>query len=343
MAREFRAIKAAVCLRPGSLAIVERPDPAPGPGEVLVRIRRVGVCGTDMHIFAGEHPFLEYPRVMGHELSGEIADPNGSHAWRAGQAVYINPYLACGSCRACARGRPNCCARIRVLGVHTDGGMCEHLAVPEGNVHPADGISLDQAAMIEFLAIGAHAVRRSGAGGGDRVLVIGAGPIGLGVVASVARLGIDPVVLDMREDRLAFCRDVFGIARAVQAGGDAPAALAELTGGDFFDVVIDATGNAASIERGFGFVAHGGAYVLVSVVRDTISFADPEFHKREMSLLGSRNALPEDFAEAVSGIRDGRIPSVALNTHRGALADLPALLPRWIDPRSGVVKAIIEI
>ena len=337
------ATKTIVCDKPGSLLPVERPEPIPGIGEVLVRIRRVGVCGTDMHIFGGKHPFLEYPRVMGHELSGEVADANGSTRLRAGQPVYINPYLSCGTCHACRRGKPNCCMRIRVLGVHVDGGLAEFLAVPDGNVFPAEGISLDQAAMVEFLAIGAHAVRRSGVGPNDRVLVIGAGPIGLGVVASVTSRGIDPAVLDLRPDRLAFCSTTFGLTHAVAAGEGAAGALGEITGGDFFDVVIDATGNAPSIERGFGFVAHGGTYVLVSVVKDTISFADPEFHKREMSLLGSRNALAEDFAESVAGLRDGRIPSAALNTHRGALADLPELMPRWIDPASGVVKALVEV
>ena len=335
-------MRAVICNRPGELALIERPRPKPNAGEVLVRIRRVGICGTDMHIFAGAHPFLEYPRVMGHELSGEIAEA-GSSSLRPEQPVYINPYLSCGACHACVRGKPNCCMNIRVLGVHMDGGLCEYLAVPEGNVFPADGVTLDQAAMIEFLAIGAHAVRRSGVGPQDRVLVIGGGPIGIGVILAAKGRGCDPVVLDMREDRLAFCRTALGVADVVQAGGDAPAALSALTGGDFFDVVIDATGNAASIEHGFGLVAHGGSYVLVSVVKDTISFADPEFHKREMRLIGSRNALAEDFNEALSGIRDGRIPTAALNTHRGSLEDLPRLLPEWLLPQAGVVKAIVEL
>ena len=231
--------------------------------------------------------------------------------------------------------------RIRVLGVHVDGGLCEVLAVPEGNVFAADGITLDQAAMVEFLAIGAHAVRRGGIGPEDRVLVVGAGPIGLGVVLSAIGRGTSPVVLDMRADRLAFCRDTLGLVETLtvaEAGR-----LAELTHGDFFDVVVDATGNAASIEAGFAYVAHGGRYVLVSVVRDTISFADPEFHKREMVLVGSRNALPEDFAEAVDGLRAGRIPGAALNTHRGPLAELPTLLPEWMRPEAAVVKAIVEV
>ena len=168
------------CDRPGSIAISERPRPSPGPGQVLVRIRRAGVCGTDLHIFEGSHPFLEYPRVIGHELSGEVAETGSGCAIAVGQQVYVIPYLACGACVACRRGKTNCCQRIGVLGVHIDGGMADYVCVPEANVAPADGITLDQAAMIEFLAIGAHAVRRASPRKDDRILVVGAGPIGIG-------------------------------------------------------------------------------------------------------------------------------------------------------------------
>ena len=332
-----------ICQQPGSLAVIERAVPVPAADEVLVRIRRVGICGTDFHIFAGEHPYLAYPRVMGHELSGEIADAGPSARLRAGEPVYIDPYITCGTCHACCRGKPNCCARIRVLGVHADGGMAEFLCVPATNVHPADGISLDQAAMVEFLAVGAHAVRRSGARACDRVLTVGAGPIGLGVIAAAQSIGCNPVVLDLRQERLHFCADVFGVAGGFVADAGVEAALTDVTAGDLFDVVIDATGNAGAMERGFDYVAHGGTYVLVSVVRDTICFADPEFHKREMSLLGSRNALAEDFAAVVAAIEAGRIPTARLNTHRGALQELPELMPRWLRPDAGVVKALLEV
>src|SRR5207247_4319911 len=149
------------CVKPGSLVVIDRPEPAAGPGEVLVRIRRAGVCGTDLHIFEGSHPYLAYPRVIGHELSGEIAATGPGCTIAPGQQVYVIPYLACGACVACRHGKTNCCQRIGVLGVHVDGGMAEYICVPERNVVAADGVTLDQAAMVEFLAIGAHAVRRA--------------------------------------------------------------------------------------------------------------------------------------------------------------------------------------
>jgi 2-desacetyl-2-hydroxyethyl bacteriochlorophyllide A dehydrogenase len=332
-----------LCDRPGDIAISERPRPSPGPGQVLVRIRRAGVCGTDLHIFEGSHPFLEYPRVIGHELSGEVAETGPGTTIAVGQQVYVIPYLACGVCVTCRRGKTNCCQHIGVLGVHIDGGMADYVCVPEGNVAPADGVTLDQAAMIEFLAIGAHAVRRASPRKDDRILVVGAGPIGIGCMLFAKLQGGSVTALDIRQDRLDFCRHRLGVDHAVAAGPNAAEALSALTSGDFFDVVIDATGNVKSMMAGLNYVAHGGTYVLVSVVRDTICFADPEFHKRETSLLGSRNATPEDFAKVFDAMRAGLVPTETLVTHRVSLDEAPDNFPIWIKPEAGVIKALIEI
>ncbi len=336
-------MKALICEEPGRLALISRPEPEPGPDEVLVRIRHVGICGTDFHIFAGKHPYLEYPRVMGHELSGTVeAAPEGSDL-RPGEPVYIVPYLSCGNCQACRIGLSNACVNIRVLGVHTDGGMAELIAVPARNVVPTGDIPLDDAAMIEFLAIGAHGVKRGAITARDRVLVTGAGPIGMSAVIFAKARGADVTVMDMRPDRLAFARERLGADAALIADAGAEANARHLTGGDWFDVVIDATGAAPPIERGFGFLAHGARYVLLSVVRQDITFSDPEFHKREATLIASRNALPDDFAEVVAQMRAGRVPTRALNTHRGSLDDGAALLRDWSRPEAGVIKAILDL
>lgn len=336
-------MKALICEEPGRLALISRPEPACGPDEVLVRIRHVGICGTDFHIFAGKHPFLEYPRIMGHELSGTVeAAPQGSDL-RPGEPVYIVPYLSCGSCQACRIGLTNACVNIRVLGVHTDGGMTELIAVPRRNVVPTGDIPLEDAAMIEFLAIGAHGVKRGAVTARDRVLVTGAGPIGMSAVIFAKARGAHVTVMDMRPDRLAFARERLGADAALIADAGAEANAAQLTGGDWFDVVIDATGAAPPIERGFGFLAHGARYVLLSVVRQNISFSDPEFHKREATLIASRNAQPDDFAEVVAQMRAGRVPTRALNTHRGSLSDGVALFQDWSRPEAGVIKAILDL
>ena len=335
-------MKSLVCDTPGVLRMEQRPMPVRKPDEVLLRVRRVGICGTDMHIFHGTQPFLDYPRVMGHELAGEVMEAPAASGMSTGDAVYVMPYMSCGKCIACRKGKTNCCSNIQVLGVHRDGALTEYLSIPSQFVFKADGISLDDAAMIEFLSIGAHAVRRSALEAGQKTLVVGAGPIGI-AVALFARLGgADVCVLDTRADRLQFCRDVLQISNTVEVGADDVRQLAEFTNQEFFDVVFDATGNAKAMERGFEFVAHGGTYVFVSIVRDEISFSDPQFHKRETTLLGSRNATAEDFDEVVKAMRAGLIPTKALNTHRTTLDALPAIFPQWLEPSAGVIKAIVD-
>lgn len=336
-------MRAVVCEQPGLLRLQERPRPERAPDEVLVRIRRVGVCGTDLHIFGGNQPFLSYPRVMGHELAGTVeAAPDGS-ALAPGDEVFIMPYMSCGHCNACRAGKTNCCRNIQVLGVHRDGGMTDYLSLPERLVHAASGVTLDQAAMVEFLAIGAHAVRRAGVQAGQSALVVGAGPIGIAAAIFAAAAGAHVTMLDGRADRLDFARGQLPIAGAVAVGPDDAASLDRMTGGDGFDLVFDATGNPRAMERGFGLVAHGGTYVLVSIVAGSITFDDPEFHKRETTLLGSRNATLADFGTVLAAIRAGRVPTDALATHRMTLNEVPARFAELTDPAERVVKALIEI
>lgn len=336
-------MKSVVCAAPGELRLGQVPIPTAGDGEVLLRVRRIGVCGTDMHIFRGTQPFLQYPRVMGHELSGEIVTAPAGSGLAAGDEVFVMPYLSCGECVACRKGKTNCCTRIQVLGVHRDGGMAEYLAIPAQFVLKTEGISLDDAAMLEFLAIGMHAVRRAAVAAEQRVLVVGAGPIGVAVALFAKLRGAEVTVLDARADRLAFCKDALQVAHVVTVGDADREALQGLTGGDFFDAVFDATGNIKAMERGLEFVAHGGTYVLVSIVPERISFSDPEFHKRETTLLGSRNATVDDFREVLAAMKAGLVPTRAMNTHRATLDEFVDVLPQWMDPASGVIKAIVEV
>jgi 2-desacetyl-2-hydroxyethyl bacteriochlorophyllide A dehydrogenase len=336
-------MKSVVCVAPGELRLAHGPIPSAGENDVLLRVRRIGICGTDMHIFRGTQPFLQYPRVMGHELSGEVVTAPAGSGLAPGDPVFVMPYLSCGDCVACRKGKTNCCTRIQVLGVHRDGGMAEYLSVPAQFVLKTEGISLDDAAMLEFLAIGMHAVRRGAVQAGQRVLVVGAGPIGVALALFASLKGGQVTVLDTRTDRLDFCTDVLKVAHAVMAGEGDREALHAITAGDFFDVVFDATGNIKAMERGLDFVAHGGSYVLVSIVPERISFADPEFHKRETSLLGSRNATVDDFREVLAAMKAGLVPTRAMNTHRATLDEFIGTLPSWMDPASGVIKAIVEV
>lgn len=336
-------MRAVLCRNPGDLEIVERPVPERGPGEALVRIRRIGVCGTDMHIYQGNQPYFSYPRVMGHELSGEIVAAEKGSALKPGDPVYIVPYLHCGGCIACRAGKTNCCTSLKVLGVHIDGGMCEYLALPETHLFRADGISLDEAAMVEFLAIGAHAVARARVSRGQRALVVGAGPIGVGVAIFAGLNGAEVTVIDGREDRLAFASRLENVRHTIRLGENDAERMKANTAGEFYDCVFDCTGSPRAMERGFGFVAHGGTYVLVSIVQGMISFSDPEFHKRETTLLSSRNATLADFATVMAAMRDGKVPTRAIRTHSAPLWEVAARMPEWITPEAGTVKAVLEI
>ena len=335
----MRAIR---CAAPGRLDVVDVEEPRRGRGEVLVRMRRMGICGTDMHIFGGRQPYFEYPRVIGHELSGEVAEAEPGSGLEVGDIVYINPYLACGSCHACRIGKTNCCMTLKVLGVHMDGGLTGLLSLPRANVLKADGLDVDQAAMVEFLAVGAHAVSRSGVGAGQSVLVAGGGPIGVGVALFAMLRGASVLVADMRPERLAFCADVLGV-ETLTVTPDVTEELHERTRGEFHEVVFDATGSPKSMETQFAHVASGGTYVLVGIVKGDIVFSDAEFHRRELTLLASRNALPADFETVVDAMRAGHVPTGALNTHRVAFNDLPARMPSLVDPASGVIKALVDI
>jgi 2-desacetyl-2-hydroxyethyl bacteriochlorophyllide A dehydrogenase len=337
-------MKAVVCPEPGRLEIVDRSRPAaPAPGWVRLAVRRVGICGTDYHIFEGKHPFLEYPRVMGHEISATVIEAGPGCALAPETLVVVNPYIACGSCIACRKGKPNCCTAIRVLGVHTDGAFCEEIVVPEENLYPAANLSPEAAATVEFLAIGAHAVRRSAVASGARSLVIGAGPIGLGTAIFSRIAGHAVTLLDTSAERLAFAADKLGFSRGIVADEDLEKAIAQATDGDGFDVVFDATGNGASMARSFVHVAHGGTLVFVSVVKDDIRFSDPEFHKREMTLVASRNATREDFDHVIASIGEGLVPVKALITHRTTLDGAVDDLPRWAHDKTGLVKAVITV
>ena len=328
-----QTMECAVCVKPGQISLERRPFPIEAPdGWVLVDVAAIGVCGTDYHIFEGKHPFLEYPRVIGHELSGYVAEGT-----RAGELVVVNPSVSCGICRACRRGKPNCCSNIQVLGVHRDGGMCARIAVPETNLYSADGLTVQQAAMVEFLAIGAHAVSRSGIGQGDRALVTGAGPIGLGTALFARLSGAEVHIMDLSDDRLAIARHQFGFA-------DTHKPTDTILSGDLadgFDAVFDATGNTKAIETGFNFVAHGGSTVLISVVKDNITFSDAEFHKREACIIGSRNALKSDFDQVMTAIRAGDIPTDAIASKVIDLSDLPSSFEKVAKNRDEIVKMIV--
>lgn len=321
------------------------PEPVLTEGHAIVSIRRVGICGTDYHAFKGNQPFFHYPRILGHELSGVI-DQIGDNAegLAPGDTVAVIPYLHCGNCVACRRGKTNCCTDMQVLGVHRDGGMRERIAVPASHLLKADGLTFDEAAMLEPLAIGAHAVRRAGIAASDTVLVIGGGPIGLGVMAFAKHAGARVIAMDSNEERLAFCRTWAKADQTIHALEDeVKPRLSAWTNGDMPVAVFDATGNAASMGNSFELVAHGGTLIFVGLVKGDIAFSDPEFHKRELTLLGSRNATVADFRHVVDVLGSRALDMNAYITHRSSLDEMIDSFGAWLNPASKVIKAIVEV
>jgi len=333
-------MRAISCPAPGKLELIEIAPPALKPGWLRVKIAHIGICGTDYHIFEGTHPFLQYPRIMGHELSGTIADANGSAAFKAGDAVVINPYLPCYHCPACLEGKTNCCESLEVIGVHGDGGMAEEIVMPEANLYPAQGLSLRDAAMVEFLAIGAHAVRRTGITPGQRVLVVGGGPIGLGVAFFAWIAGGEVAVLDAAQDKLEVARG-FGFMPVGLEDLQSPGFLAIKSSG--FDAVFDATGSIRAMNASIEHTRNGGNYTLVGVIKGDLVWSDPDVHRKELTIRASRNATREDFDHVIDSIRKGLVPTDRLATHSTTLENVPRDMPIWTHARDGLIKAIISV
>jgi 2-desacetyl-2-hydroxyethyl bacteriochlorophyllide A dehydrogenase len=312
-------MKAISCAAPNRLELIDIDPPGLQQGWVRVAIRHIGICGTDYHIFEGNFPFFEYPRIIGHELSGIVADPNGAPGLSAGEPVVINPYLPCYQCPACREGKTNCCETLKVIGVHADGGMAEEIAIPAVNLYPARGLSLRDAAMVEFLAIGAHAVRRTELKPAARTLVVGSGPIGLGVAYFAKIAGGDVTVTETESE-------AFGEVR--RSG---------------FDAVFDATGSIKAMNASIFHVRNGGAYTLVGVIKGDLVWPDSEVHRRELTIRASRNAQPADFEHVMESIRRGLVPTDRLATHATSLERVPADMPQWAHDRTGLIKAIVSV
>ncbi|MDR3711257.1 MAG: zinc-binding alcohol dehydrogenase family protein [Puia sp.] len=333
-----------VCIRPGSFAYKEMQAPVLTPGHAIIRIRRIGICGTDLHAFEGTQPYFEYPRILGHELSGDLVDFDEAPGFVPGEAVTFIPYFNCGHCIACRSGKPNCCVTIKVCGVHVDGGMADYLSVPSSTLLHGDGLGYDELALIEPLAIGAHAVRRAAIAEGEFVLVIGAGPIGLGTMEAARIAGGEVIAMDINAGRLQFCRDRLRLLHTVDAGsGDTMEQIRAITRGDMPTVVIDATGNQRAINNAFQYMAHGARYVLVGLQKNEISFSHPEFHKREATLMSSRNATRVDFERVMESMKTGKIDPTTYITHRTAFGNVKDEFASWLDPANGVIKAMVEI
>ncbi|MBY0505748.1 MAG: zinc-binding alcohol dehydrogenase family protein [Bryobacteraceae bacterium] len=319
--------------KPGQFAWHESDEPVLAGGDALVRVLSVGICGTDLHAYRGRQPFFSYPRILGHELAVEVlAVGAGAQGVQVGDRCAVNPYLNCGHCQACLRGKTNCCESLKVLGVHVDGGMRERFTVPATHLYPNARLATEQLALVETLGIGSHAVLRGSPAQGERVLVIGAGPIGLSVIEFLRLEGASVELLDLSAARRAFAAANYALrACHADAEGIPPATL-----------VFDCTGNPQSMQAAFRFVANGGKLVYVGLFVGDVTFHDPDFHRKEITLLATRNSTPAEHRRIISLMESGEINTKPWVTHRVPVDEMTARFPDWLDPEAGVVKAVVD-
>jgi 2-desacetyl-2-hydroxyethyl bacteriochlorophyllide A dehydrogenase len=337
-------MKTLVCEQPGSFQYVEREMPVAEKGKAILKVKRIGICGTDLHAFEGTQPYFQYPRVLGHELACEVVNVGDASGFVAGEKVTLIPYFHCGECIACRNGLTNCCAAISVFGVHADGGMMEYISVPVTALLHGGDMSFDELALVEPLAIGAHGIRRAGIKPGEFVLIMGAGPIGLGLMEMARIAGARVIAMDINENRLNFCKEKLKVDYTINPlQEEVTEKLKAITNNDMPTVVIDATGNQKAINSAFLYLAHGGRYVLVGLQKGDLQVAHPEFHKRESTLMSSRNATREDFDHVMNCMRNKLVDPATYITHRVHFDEVKHQFESWLDPENGVIKAMVSI
>lgn len=336
-------MKTLVCEEPGKFLFKESAYPESRKGYSIIRIKKIGICGTDIHAFGGTQPYFNYPRVLGHEIAAEFVEGDVQGFSKGDKCSFI-PYIPCKKCIACRNGKTNCCTDIKVCGVHIDGAMSEYYSAPSDLLLHGDGLSDDELALVEPLAIALHGINRAAVKEHEFVLVMGAGPIGLGLVAFAKIKGAKVIVMDIRDDRLQFSKEKLNADHLINArSADAAEQVKKITENDMCTVVIDATGNLGAINNGIKFLAHGGRYVLVGLQKEAFSFSHPEFHKRETTLMSSRNAVKEEFEEVIRVIKNKKLDPAVFITHRIAFDDVKEKFDFICDPQNSVVKALIEL
>ena len=330
---------------PGRLALGQTAAPAgPGSGQILVRVRHVGLCGTDIHAFRGDQPFFTYPRILGHELGVEILEVGpGVAGVSVGDRCAVEPYMNCGRCAACRAGKTNCCSSLICLGVHGDGGMREQIVLPAHKVHASKKLTTEHLALVETMGIGKHAVDRADIGDQDTVAVIGLGPIGLTAIQFALLRGARVVGIDVSDDRCNAARTLLPGLETISLDPERnlldnwTSVLASLP-----RVVFDATGHRGSMQQAFSLPEQGGTLVFIGLVLGDLSFNDPEFHRKEMTLMSSRNAVARDFRAIIEHMEAGRICVDQWITHRTEAEHLPDQFGTWIKPESRMLKGVVS-
>ena len=337
-------MKATVLRAPGSVAIKQIPEPEiAGDGNILLKVRKIGLCGSDLNSYRGRNPLITYPRILGHEIAATVAALNPSHPeWRPGDAVTVSPYTSCSRCSACRRGRPNACQFNQTLGVQRDGALAEFIAVPADRLYRAS-LSLRDLCLVEPLTVGFHAASRGRVAPSDTVAIIGCGGVGLGAVAGAAYRGATVIAIDVEDSKLATARKA-GAAHTINTTReDLHTQLAAVTRGHGPDVVIEAIGLPQTFRAAVEEVAFTGRVVYIGYTKQEVAYETRLFVQKELDILGSRNAQPEDFRDVIRMLEEGRFPVSDAITHTVEMDEAPAILAAWDRDPSHYGKIMIDV
>ena len=340
-------MKAIILEKPEHFIAADVDEPAqPVAGEALVEVQRVGICGTDVSGYLGKMPFFTYPVIPGHELGVKVLELGaGVGNVQANDRCSVEPYMNCGECFACRKGATNCCETLEVIGVHKDGGMRERFVLPARKLHPSAKLTMEQLALVETLAIGCNCVNRAATQADDKVLVIGAGPIGMAAIEFLKVAKAEITVMDMNETRLQFCSGKLGVDHTVVFKNDGTETdrLREANGGELPNTVIDATGSHVSMSNAFQFCAFTGQVVYVGITTQELSFKHVAIHRPEITIKASRNAVPGDFRRIIRLIEEGVINTDPWLSHHASYDEFIAEFANWMEPETGVIKAVLHM
>jgi len=333
-------MKALVLQKPGQASIEMVPDPVLTDGDLLLKVRIVGFCGSDLNSFRGLNPLISFPRILGHEVCATVVE--GKSGFAAGTDVALSPYTSCGNCASCRRGRPNACQLNQTLGVQRDGALTEFIVMPAEKLYPAK-LTPKELCLVEPLTVGFHAVARGRVAASDTVAVLGCGGVGLGAVAASSSRRATTICIDVDDDKLELAR-LAGCVHAINASRERlHERLLEITEGRGPDVVIEAVGTPATFRAAVEEVAFTGRVVYIGYAKEPVTYETRMFIQKELDILGSRNAQPEDFHAVIKLLEARKFPAEQAVSLVVSLDEAPGALRSWSENPSSFRKILVAL
>jgi threonine dehydrogenase-like Zn-dependent dehydrogenase len=338
-----KTMRALVIKEPGTVSIEQVQQPRPDHGEILLRVRMVGLCGSDLNSFRGKNPMVRFPRIPGHEIAATIVEGTSSFpALAAGVNVTMSPYTNCGKCASCLRGRPNACAFNETLGVQRDGALTEFITMPPEKLYPA-ALTIKELCLVEPLTVGFHAVARGRVTSADKVAIFGCGGVGLGAIAASHFAGATTIAVDLDDDKLQLAKKAGTTHIVNSAQSRLHEQLLDLTDGRGPDVIIEAVGHPQTFRAAVEEVAFTGRVVYIGYAKEPVAYETKLFVQKELDILGSRNALPEDFRSVMKMLEEHKFPVEDAVGSIVSLDNAPSILKAWSSNPSKFTKIMVQL